>query len=296
MQEFEGKVAVITGAASGIGKGLTEKCIAEGMHVVMADIEEAVLNEVAADLQSTTNNKVLPVVTNVAIEAELKSLLDQAVSEFGAVHLLFNNAGVGGGGNAWTATQKDWDWVLGVNLWSVIYGLRYFVPQMISQDEPCHIVNTASVAGLIGGSTNALYSVTKHGVVALTENLSADLANEGTQVSCSVLCPGFVNTNIFNSGRNRPDELVNEGAPTELSPEDEERIAMFREILKQGMQPSDIANVVFDAIRHERLYILTHDHFAEMIRTRAENIVTGTNPEAPGLALQQLSRPGDAAD
>jgi len=291
MQDFEGKVAVITGAASGIGKALTEKCIAEGMHVVMADIEEAVLHGVAAELQATTNNRVVPVVTNVAIEAQLRNVLDRTLAEFGAVHLLFNNAGVGGGGNAWTATQKDWDWVMGVNLWSVIYGLRVFVPQMISQDEPCHIVNTASVAGLIGGSTNALYSVTKHGVVALTENLRVDLINEGTKIGCSVLCPGFVNTNIYNSQRNRPGELANAQQPAAPTAEDQQRIAMFREILRQGMQPADLANIVFDGIRADRLYILTHDHFADMIRERAERIVTGTNPQAGGLALAQLTRP-----
>ncbi|MEM8768691.1 MAG: SDR family NAD(P)-dependent oxidoreductase, partial [Pseudomonadota bacterium] len=191
-----------------------------------------------------------------------------------------------GGGNAWTATQKDWDWVLGVNLWSVIYGLRVFIPQMISQGEPCHIVNTASVAGLIGGSTNALYSVTKHGVVALTENLYVDLQTEGTQIGCSVLCPGFVNTNIFDSGRNRPAELANDEGPPALTPEDEARIAMFQEILKQGMQPADIAEIVFDAVRENRLYILTHDQFGDMIKTRAESIVSGTNP---ALGNEQLA-------
>ena len=235
MQEFAGKVAVITGAASGIGKAITEKCIAEGMHVVMADIEASVLDTVAAELQATTNNKVLPMVTNVAIEAELQKVLDETVDQLGGVHLLFNNAGVGGGGNSWNATQKDWDWVLGVNLWSVIYGLRVFVPQMLSQNEPCHIVNTASVAGILGGTTNALYSVTKHGVVALTENLMVDLEAEGAQIGCSVLCPGFVNTNIFDSGRNRPQDLTNDAEPPPLSPEDEARIAMFQEILRNGM-------------------------------------------------------------
>ena len=187
MQDFAGKVAVITGAASGIGKALTEKCIAEGMHVVMADIEEAALEKAAAELQATTNNQVLPIVANVAMEAELRKVRDEAVETLGGVHLLFNNAGVGGGGNSWNATQKDWDWVFGVNLWSVIYGLRVFVPQMIAQETPCHIVNTASIAGIIGGSTNALYSVTKHGVVALTENLSVDLKEEDTNIGCSVL-------------------------------------------------------------------------------------------------------------
>ena len=293
MQDFAGKVAVITGAASGIGKALSEKCIAEGMHVVMADIEEAVLEKAAAELQATTNNQVLPIVANVAMEAELRKVRDKAVETLGGVHLLFNNAGVGGGGNSWNATQKDWDWVFGVNLWSVIYGLRVFVPQMIAQETPCHIVNTASIAGIIGGSTNALYSVTKHGVVALTENLSVDLKAEDTNIGCSVLCPGFVNTNIFNSGRNRPADLANCEDPRPLTSEDEQRIAMFQEILRQGMQPAEIADIVFNAIRAERLYILTHDHFDEMIRDRAENMINGTNPLMGEAALENLAKPAD---
>ena len=293
MQDFAGKVAVITGAASGIGKALSEKCIAEGMHVVMADIEEAVLEKAAAELQATTNNQVLPIVANVAMEAELRKVRNKSVETLGGVHLLFNNAGVGGGGNSWNATQKDWDWVFGVNLWSVIYGLRVFVPQMIAQETPCHIVNTASIAGIIGGSTNALYSVTKHGVVALTENLSVDLKAEDTNIGCSVLCPGFVNTNIFNSGRNRPADLANREDPRPLTSEDEQRIAMFQEILRQGMQPAEIADIVFNAIRAERLYILTHDHFDEMIRDRAENMINGTNPLMGEAALENLAKPAD---
>ena len=293
MNNFEGKVAVITGAASGIGKALTEKCIAEGMHVVMADIEDAALDAAAAELRATTNNQVLPIVTNVAVEAELRKVLDEAVETLGGVHLLFNNAGVGGGGNAWTATRKDWDWVLGVNLWSVIHGLRVFVPQMLAQNEPCHIVNTASVAGLIGGSTNALYSVTKHGVVALTENLHVDLTAEGAQIGCSVLCPGFVNTNIFNSGRNRPAELENDQAPPPLTPEDEQRMAMFQEVLRNGMQPAALADIVFEGIRADRLYILTHDHFDEMIRGRAECMISGTNPAMGPAAWAGLAGADD---
>ena len=287
------QIEVFKGAFVGIGKALTEKCIAEGMHVVMADIEEAALEKAAAELQATTNKQVLPIVTNVAIESEMRKIRNEAVENLGGVHLLFNNAGVGGGGNSWNATQKDWDWVLGVNLWSVIHGLRVFVPQMIAQETPCHIVNTASIAGIIGGSTNALYSVTKHGVVALTENLSVDLKAENTKVGCSVLCPGFVNTNIFDSGRNRPADLTNDENPQTLTPEDEQRIAIFQEILRQGMQPAEIAEIVFDAIRADRLYILTHDHFDEMIRARAENMVNGTNPLMGAAALANLAKPAD---
>lgn len=278
MKDFEGKVAVVTGAASGIGRAIAEKCLAEGMNVVMADIEKDALDRTASELQSGGTNSILPVPTDVAILDQLENLADRAFDEFGAVHLLFNNAGVGGGGNAWTATEKDWKWVLGVNLMSVIHGVRIFVPRMIAQDTECHVVNTASIAGLLTATTNACYAVTKHGVVAFTEILSRDLEQENTKIHCSVLCPGFVNTNIFDSGRNRPDHLMNEGAPTEISAEDEQRIAMFREVLKQGMQPSRLAEIVFDGIRNDQLYLLTHDQFDDLIRARAENIVTGTNP------------------
>lgn len=278
MKEFKGKVAVVTGAASGIGKALTEKCLSEGMHVVMADIEKDALEATAEALSATGNNSILPVQVDVSVEAEIEKLLEKTVAEFGAVHLLFNNAGVGGGGNTWSATKKDWDWVLGVNLWSVIYGVQKFVPQMIEQDTECHIVNTASVAGLLGGTTNACYSVTKHGVVALTENLFQDLKTEGTKIGTSVLCPGFVNTNIFNSGRNRPAHLDNNDPERAPTPEEIARFEMFQEILRNGMQPADLANIVFDAIREERLYIVTHDSFKPLISERANNIVSGANP------------------
>ncbi|XOV88040.1 MAG: SDR family NAD(P)-dependent oxidoreductase [Pseudomonadota bacterium] len=283
MKDFKGKVAVVTGAASGIGRAIAEHCLKEGMQVVMADIQQDALTEAARSLQATGSNSIVPVTTDVAVLEQIEQLADRAYAEFGAVHLLFNNAGVGGGGNAWQATQKDWDWVMGVNLWSVIHGLRTFVPRMIAQDTECHIVNTASVAGLLGGSTNACYSVTKHGVVALTENLYRDLEQEGTKIRCSVLCPGFVNTNIFDSARNRPDHLANESAPAAITPEMQARIDMFRAVLREGMQPSQLAEIVFEGIRSERLYVLTHEHFGDMIRQRADNIASGVNPVFQGL-------------
>ena len=278
MKEFKGKVAVVTGAASGIGFALAEKCLAEGMHVVMADIEQAALETAAEKLSAAGNNSILAIKTDVSIAAEIEKLKDKTIEEFGAVHLLFNNAGVGGGGNSWTATKQDWDWVLGVNLWSIIYGVQTFVPQMIAQDTECHVVNTASVAGLLGGSTNACYSVTKHGVVAFTENFFADLRTEGTKIGTSVLCPGFVNTNIFDSGRNRPDRLANENPDAALTPEIEARRDMFKEILKNGLQPAQLADIVFEGIRNNQLYILTHDQFGPMIEQRAHDITHGINP------------------
>jgi NAD(P)-dependent dehydrogenase (short-subunit alcohol dehydrogenase family) len=283
MKDFEGKVAVVTGAASGIGKALAERCLAEGMHVVMADIQEDALQVAAESLSAGGNNSILPVQVDVSIGEEIDKLLKKTVDEFGAVHLLFNNAGVGGGGNTWEATQRDWDWVLGVNLWSVIYGVQKFVPQMLKQDTECHIVNTASMAGLMGGTTNACYSVTKFGVVALTENLYQDLLAANAKIGVSVLCPGFVNTNIFDSGRNRPDHLSNAEAESQPTPEQAARIEMFKEILRTGMQPEDLANIVFDAIRENRLFILTHDSFKPFVTERANNIVNGVNPPASFL-------------
>jgi NAD(P)-dependent dehydrogenase (short-subunit alcohol dehydrogenase family) len=280
MQDFEGKVAVITGAASGIGRALTEKCLAEGMHVVMADIESKALHQAAKELQAAGQNSILPVKTDVAILDEIENLKQKAVDTFGGVHLLFNNAGVGGGGNAWNSTQKDWEWVLGVNLWSVIHGLRVFVPQMIAQNTPCHIVNTASVAGLLGGTTNAAYSVTKHGVVAITENLVVDLQAESLQIGASVLCPGLIDTNIMDSGRNRPAALVDSAEPVQLTAEQEVNRDQFAAALKQGMQPAEVAEIVFAGIRADRLYIQTHDLFNGMLLERANNIAAGTNPKA----------------
>ena len=283
MQDFTGKVAVITGAASGIGRALTEKCLAEGMQVGMADIEEKALQQAVKELQSTGQNAILPVKTNVAILDEIENLKQQAVDHFGAVHLLFNNAGVGGGGNAWDSTEKDWEWVMGVNLWSVIHGLRVFVPQMIAQDTQCHIVNTASVAGLLGASTNAGYAVTKHGVVALTEILYRDLEAQNLKIGASVLCPGLIDTRIMDSGRNRPASLINDEVPAALTKEQEAGRAAFAAALKEGMKPEQLAEIVFAGIRADQLYIQTHDVFNPMILTRANNITTGTNPSPINL-------------
>ncbi len=282
MKDFSGKVAVITGAASGIGLALTKKCLAEGRQGVMADIQQDALDKAAADLQAAGNNNILPVRTDVSLQAEIEALAKKTMDHFGAVHLLFNNAGVGGGGNAWESTTKDWEWVIGVNLWSVIHGVRVFTPLMIEQDTDCHIVNTASVAGLLGGVTNACYSVTKHGVVALTENLYSDLRQQNLKVGASVLCPGFINTNIHDSGRNRQDRVANEGETGPTAEQLEMRNA-FKTFLEQGMQPEQLAEIVFEGIKVDRLYILTHTDFDDALLTRAKNIMNGVNPENMGF-------------
>ena len=282
MDQFSGKVAVVTGSASGIGKALATKCLSEGMHVVLADVESAALEATAAEFRQAGHNDVLAVQTDVAQLEALEHLKARALETFGAVHLLFNNAGVGGSGNAWRGSINDWSWTIGVNLYSVIHGLRVFVPQMIEQNESCHIVNTASVAGLLGGVTNAPYSVTKHGVVALTELLYRDLGNEGIEhIGCSVLCPGLINTNIMSSDRNRPTDL--QDAPVSLTPEQEEGRALFQAMLEEGMAPAQVAEIVFSAVRKNQLYILTHTDFNDRIVARANEITTGTNPAIGGI-------------
>ncbi|MBL6687307.1 MAG: SDR family NAD(P)-dependent oxidoreductase [Pseudomonadales bacterium] len=278
MDYFQDQVAVITGGASGIGKGLAEKCLQEGMKVILADIEGEALQVTVDAFRTNYNNPIVGHITDVSVSSSLEALRDRALTEFGAIHLLFNNAGVGGAGGAWTGTEKDWDWVIGVNLMSVVHGQRLFLPVMLEQNTPGHIVNTASVAGLIGGVTNAPYSVTKHGVVALTEHLHRDLLLAGSKLGCSVLCPGIINTNIGSSARNRPQHLINEDNPAPTDAQLAMR-AQFDAVMAKGMLPGQVANIVFNGIRDQQLYIQTHEHFNDRIQTRAEDIIQGRNPD-----------------
>ena len=275
MQDFENKVAVVTGAASGIGNALAQNCLDEGMSVVLADIEEAALQRAAEAFAAQGKNTVLPVQTDVSILEEIEALAEKTISAFGEVHLLFNNAGVGGAPSVLDSSQADWEWVMGVNLWSVIHALRVFGPIMVAQDTEAHIVNTASMAGLLYGG--GAYGVTKHGVVALSESAHFELEQKGSKVKVSVLCPGFVQTNITDSSRNR-QERYGQATPPEPTEEHPARFQFVTEMIKQGMPPAELADIVFDHIRRERLYILTHDNFNEMVEERTRNILRGENP------------------
>ena len=277
MKEFKDKIAVITGAASGIGRGIAERCVQEGMKVVLADVEEAALAQAEQELRAT-HATVLAVQTDVSRASDIEALAQKTLKAFGAVHLLVNNAGVGAGSSIWESTLADWEWVMGVNLWGVIHGLRIFVPIMLAQATEGHIVNTASIAGLLPYHPGAPYQVTKHGVVALSEQLYYSLAQRNAKVKVSVLCPGWVNTRIMDSERNRPSELQNEPSNLPPGPEQEAIVQSMREEAQAGLSPRQVSDHVFNAIRNEQFYILTHPELNSMIQQRMENILQQRNP------------------
>jgi NAD(P)-dependent dehydrogenase (short-subunit alcohol dehydrogenase family) len=277
MKEFTGKVAVVTGAASGIGRGLAERCAREGMKVVLADVDETALAEAERELKEA-GAEVIAVRTDVSKAEDVEALAQSALGAFGAVHLLFNNAGVGAGTTVWESTLEDWQWVLGVNLWGVIHGVRTFVPLMLKQGDECHIVNTSSMAGLVSGPALGVYKVTKHGVVSLSETLSCELTLMRANVKVSVLCPAGVNTRVMESERNRPAELQNAPAEESAHPAVVQAEAMLRRLVAAGMSPAEVAAAVFDAIREERFYILTHEDWKPLVRKRMDDILLGRNP------------------
>ena len=269
MKDFQDKVVVVTGAASGIGRALAGKSAALGMKVVLADIEERALKQAEEEL-TASGAQVLAVRTDVSQTGDVENLAQQAFATYGAVHLLFNNAGVGAGAAVWESSLVDWQWVLGVNLWGVIHGIHYFVPRMLEQHTEGHIVNTASLAGLISTKEMGIYRVSKHGVVALSETLALELAAQGAKLKASVLCPGFVNTRIMDAERNRPQALQNVPGEQQVNPE---MTALVRQLVQAGIPPSQVAETVFDAIQEEKFYIFTHPALKEGIRLRMEDIL-----------------------
>ena len=280
MRDFAGKTAVVTGAASGMGFAFAERFAAEGMNVVLADIERDALNAAVTRLEQQERN-VLGVEVNTMRRETLERVREQAIERFGKVHVLCNNAGVtsrrdgglGAGTGAvpvWEVPDSTWDWVMGVNFWGVLYGLQVFVPSMIEHGEEGHIVNTASVAGLIPGAS--AYSVSKHGVLTLTEGLWQHLRAAESNISASVLCPGFVNTQINEAERNRPSEFGESIEANEL-----QQMAS-RVFLGGGMDPNDVAELVWQSMVNDRLYILPHDGWRDIVQGRVESILEGSQP------------------
>jgi NAD(P)-dependent dehydrogenase (short-subunit alcohol dehydrogenase family) len=278
MEHLQGKVAVVTGAASGIGKAVATRAADEGMKVVLADIEENALKETADEL-AANGAEVIAAVTDVSDVASVRELRDRAVREFGTVHLVHNNAGVGTGGPIWEVPEEDWRWILGVNLWGVVHGIATFVPLFIQQGEG-HVVNTASVAGLTTAPFLGPYNATKQAVVAMSETLYKDLQGSGVSgVGVSVLCPGFVQTRIAESDRNRPS-----WAPGRDAEEAEAMRGLIRDLVSGGISPEQVAERVLDAVRTNTFYILTHPELRGALQTRFDDILEGRPPSPTIIA------------
>jgi len=282
MKDFRGKIAVVTGAASGIGHALVERFAAEGMKVVLADVDEAALNEVSKSIEAT-GAATLAVPTDVSKAEDVDALALRTMQAFGGVHVVCNNAGVLKGGCSWETPIEDYEWHLGVNTWGVIHGLRSFMPILIRQDVEAAIVNTSSVAGITCAPYTAAYCLSKHAVVALSECLYHELALMGSKVKVSVLCPMAVVTDIDKSERHRPQrwkvaseeasdivDLVQKGLTAQLS---------------TGIMPQAMADKIIQAIREERFYIFSdegdHNIFRQNINTRLDDIREGRNPTFP---------------
>lgn len=286
MKEFKNRVAVITGAGSGFGREFARIGAARGMKLALADIEANALSAVADELRAQ-GVEILTERLDVSDGAAMERFADAVFAQFGAAHLVFNNAGVGSGGLIWENTVADWEWVLGVNLWGVIHGVRCFVPRMIAGGDEGHIVNTASVAGLLSAQTMGVYNVSKHGVVTLSETLFQDLRIAGSKLGVTVLCPAFVDTGIKDAGRNRPEALRNTAPPTasQIAAEAQSRKA----VTSGRITAAEVAAKTFAAIEANQFYCLTHQRIMGAVQQRLEDIVQGQNPRDPFAAKQDVA-------
>jgi NAD(P)-dependent dehydrogenase (short-subunit alcohol dehydrogenase family) len=276
MKDFAGKTAVITGAGSGFGREFARTAAALGMKLVLADIQPDALDTLAAELSDT---EILRHPTDVSKQADMAALAAASFARFGAVHLLFNNAGVGAGGLLWENSIADWEWVLGVNLWSVIYGVKFFLPRMLAQGEESHVINTASVAGLLSAQMMGVYNVSKHAVVTLSETLFQDLRITNANIGVTVLCPAFVPTGIADSERNRPAELANAAPLTESQKLAQ---ALTQKAVSSGrLTAADVAAKTFDCIRENQFYCVTHERILASVELRLQDILQRRNPTDP---------------
>lgn len=297
MQDFKGKVAVITGAGSGFGREFARIGASLGMKLVLADIQADALEETRAEL-AAQGTEMMAQVMDVADGAQVQALADATVQNFGVVHLLFNNAGIGTAGLIWENSVRDWEWSLGVNLWGVIHGVRAFTPLMLAaaKADPAyrgHIVNTASMAGLLNQPNLGAYNVSKHAVVSLSETLFHDLSLVSGQVQCSVLCPYFIPTGIHKSHRNRPSELANAAPPT---PSQLIAQAMISKAVTSGkLTAAEMAERTFEAIRAGAFYIVSHPDALDAVLQNAQDLVALRNPADPFAHKPELRQQLEAA-
>jgi NAD(P)-dependent dehydrogenase (short-subunit alcohol dehydrogenase family) len=293
MELTPGKVAVVTGGASGIGFALADAFAGAGLALVVADVQDDA-RDAAVEKLAGHGVEVLGVHTDVSKEADVQALAAATMARFGRVDVVCNNAGVGGAGDPWFGPLSSWEWVVGVNLWSVIHGVRAFLPHLVTGGG--HIVNTASIAGLIP-VTSAPYDATKHAVVALSENLHNSMLTAGADVGVSCLCPGFVRTGIADSTRNWPAELGPQPTRTAMQ---EAMSEVTRRVIAEGMPPAVVADLVLDAVRERRFWVFPHPEFVELAMARWHTIGEGRNPapagQLPGMApREQLLREMQAA-
>lgn len=284
MEQFTDRVAVVTGAGSGIGRALALAWAGQGCKVVLADVEAGPLEQVAASV-GDLGVDTLAVETDVGNAASMAALAEATIERFGTAHILCNNAGVGGGGAIKNQQLVDWKWVIDVNLWGVIHGLEYFLPHLIGAEE-AHVVSTASVAGLYCLPGLAPYNATKYAVVAIMETLYAEMQQDPrANIGVSVLCPGVVNTNIANAQRNRPENLqrerINDDASRPKGDGARKRNAAIAAALEAGKDPAEVAGLVIQAVAERRFWILSHVDHLEDIRARNESLHNLTNPNPP---------------
>ena len=281
--DFKNKTAVLTGAGSGFGLECARIGANLGMNLVLADVQQDALDKTVAEMEAA-GAPVLGMRVDVSKADQMQTFADAAFKRFGAPHFVFNNAGVGAGGLIWENTARDWEWVLGVNVMGVVHGVQMFTPMMLAaaKADPAfqgHIVNTASMAGLLNAPNMGIYNVSKHAVVALSETLYQDLALVTDQVSASVLCPFFVPTGISQSHRNRPDELKTEAKPTQSQLIGQ---AMSDKAVGSGkITAAQVAQMVFDAIAANQFYIYSHPKAIGSVQTRMEDVMLGRNPTDP---------------
>lgn len=278
MNDLSNRVAVITGAASGIGKGIAQQLAKEGMKLVLADIEERSLAEVEKELRAAGAHT-LAVVTDVAKREAVFTLADRAFATFGPIHIVCNNAGVSGGlGPVWKIPPQDWEWIMAVNFYGVLYGIQAFVPRMIANNEEGVIINTTSVVGLTTGTTS-VYGITKHAISRLTEGLQYDLQAAGSKLKAALLVPGGTATNILYADRNRPQALQVPLDDKALAALTERRRLRHERIQQRGMKPEEVGAIVAQAIKDGRFYILADpERTKRFVRLRMEGILNETGP------------------